>query len=101
MDVKALGACFQSASKISQTVEEYEFLAWLSSIVCHDFTDSRDDVAANLLSDELLKTIDFISKEQGIVLTSSAVLDWYGIASGRFCSLAIFYCLCRLIILVL
>ncbi|VDK40312.1 unnamed protein product [Taenia asiatica] len=76
MDIKALGACFRSASKISQTVEEYEFLAQLSSIVCHDFAGSGDDVAENLLSDELLKTIDFVSKEQGIVLTSSAILDW-------------------------
>ncbi|KAL5104987.1 hypothetical protein TcWFU_007382 [Taenia crassiceps] len=77
MDFKALKSCLLSASKISQTVEEFEFLAQLSSIVCHDFSDSRDDIAANLLSDELLKTIDFISKDQGIVLTSSAILDWF------------------------
>ncbi|KAL5967219.1 hypothetical protein TSMEX_005034 [Taenia solium] len=77
MDIKALGACFRSASKISQTVEEYEFLAQLSSIVCHDFSDSGDDVAENLLGDELLKAIDLVSKEQGIVLTSSAILDWF------------------------
>ncbi|CUT98765.1 HEAT [Echinococcus multilocularis] len=77
MDIKALEACLHSASKISQTVEEYEFLINLSSIVCHDFVDSQDDAPANLLSDKLLKTIDFISKAQGIVLTSTATLDWF------------------------
>ena len=77
MDIKGLEACLRDGLKLSQTVEEYEFLTKLSSMVLNDLGDSQDDMSGNLLTDESLRTFDYIARDQGVILSSKATLDWY------------------------
>ncbi|VUZ42646.1 unnamed protein product, partial [Hymenolepis diminuta] len=77
MDIKSLEACFQNATKISQTVEEYEVLSEISSILKCNSGNKDEDTNKNLLTDDFLKTIDYLSKDNGLYFTTNVTLDWF------------------------
>lgn len=76
MDIKSLEACFQNATKISQTVEEYEVLSEISSMLKCNSGYKDEDTNKNLLTDDFLKTIDYLSKDNGLYFTTNVTLDW-------------------------
>lgn len=77
MDIKSLEACFQNAPEMPTNVEEYEILVKMSATLKPNIVCKEENSSENLLTDDLLKTLDYLSKEQGIYLTANIILDWY------------------------
>ncbi|VDO00004.1 unnamed protein product [Rodentolepis nana] len=77
MDIKKLESSFQKATKISQTLEEIEILSAISSILTSNFSNKEEIANENLFTDDFLKTVDYLSKTNGLYFTTSATLDWF------------------------
>ncbi|VDD83231.1 unnamed protein product [Mesocestoides corti] len=77
MDIPDLEKCMECAAKISTSVEEYEFLINLSKCLNKKSGESPDSAEVNLLKDQDLLVIEALAKEQKIILSSQATLDWY------------------------
>uniref|UniRef100_A0A5K3FLB9 Mon2_C domain-containing protein n=1 Tax=Mesocestoides corti TaxID=53468 RepID=A0A5K3FLB9_MESCO len=84
MDIPDLEKCMECAAKISTSVEEYEFLINLSKCLNKKSGESPDSAEVNLLKDQDLLVIEALAKEQKIILSSQATLDWF-----------VFYLFCR------